>query len=122
MVWLTSRWTGVPVAPPGFTPVTRAILWYNYENASSDNVQCSLLKKKYDKEMFGTKELQSLEYPNKKDWYIKYQSLSLCLRFNKNNSLYNHKLAFCFPSRKNYLDQVQTVNTFTFLSPLYAQH
>jgi hypothetical protein len=26
MVWLTSRWTGVPVAPPGFTPVTRAIL------------------------------------------------------------------------------------------------
>lgn len=26
MVWLTSRWTGVPVAPSGFDPVTRAIL------------------------------------------------------------------------------------------------
>ncbi len=25
------------------------------------------IPKKYDKEMFGTKELQSLEYPNKKD-------------------------------------------------------
>jgi hypothetical protein len=25
-----------------------------------------IIKKKYDKEMFGTKELQSLEYPNKK--------------------------------------------------------
>jgi hypothetical protein len=67
--------------------------------------------------------LLSLKYPNKQKRLIYQIPVSLSLSvwdWIKTISLYNHKLAFCFPSRKNYLDQVQTVNTFTFLSPLYT--